>query len=254
MRYERAPLGPGRSIAAFSRVVVFYAFSALYIPLVILRTWLGSDTSSYYPMARFWCAAGRAIFGIRVRAEGAEHLAPHEDYVVVANHRSLFDIFAIVAAFGARQTRWVAKKELGRVPIFGSALRATGQILIDRQDHSQAVEALHAHVGDRGTSIVFFGEGHRAPGVELLPFKKGGAAFAIDAGLPLVPIAISGSQLLLPSDSILPVPGEIRVVVGDPIDVAGMGPDDREALTERVRETIRRTLDRLEGREEAAPA
>jgi 1-acyl-sn-glycerol-3-phosphate acyltransferase len=168
------------------------------------------------------------------------------DYVVIANHRSHFDIFAIVGAFGTRQTRWVAKKELGKVPIFGTAIRVTQQILIDRKDNSQAVEQLRAHLGDHGTSVIFFGEGERAPTTELQPFKKGGAAFAIDAGLPVVPVAISGSERLLPKHSMFPRSGDIRVMVGEPIAVDGLGEGDRTSLTERVRSSVAAMLATVE--------
>jgi 1-acyl-sn-glycerol-3-phosphate acyltransferase len=94
--------------------------------------------------------------------------------------------------------------------------------------------------------VVFFGEGERAPTTKVLPFKKGGAAFAIEAGLPVVPIAISGSERLLPKHSMMPVPGEIRVMIGDPIPVDNLTKDDRGELSERVRSTVVTMLAKVE--------
>ena len=246
MEHEREQMGVVAKIFAFLRVCVFYVFSALWIPYIILRAIFGSGDASFYPSARRWCLVGIKLFGIRVHSEGVERMQPGRDYVVIANHRSHFDIFSIVAAFGTRQTRWVAKKELGRVPIFGTAIRVTQQILIDRNDNSQAVAQLREHLGDNGTSVIFFGEGGRAPTTELQPFKKGGAAFAIDAGLPVVPVAISGSERLLPKYSVLPAPGDIRVMVGEPIPVDGLGEGDRASLTERVRSSVAAMLATVE--------
>jgi 1-acyl-sn-glycerol-3-phosphate acyltransferase len=146
------------------------------------------------------------------------------------------------------ETRWVAKRELSKIPVFGPALRRTGQILIDRGDHEQAVRELKESLNRRGCSVVFFAEGRRAPTTELQPFKKGGAAFAIDAGLPVVPVAVSGSQNVLEKYSLVVRPGVIRVMIGDPIDVTGLTADDRVALTDRVRNEIEAMLATMEPR------
>ena len=92
-----------------------------------------------------------------------------------------------------------------------------------------------------GISVVIFPEGTRsAPGQDLLPFKKGGFMLALETGFPVVPIAVRGSAELLPRGSWQPAPGEIEVVVGTPIPVAGM---DRDELIERVRAFIEAQLD-----------
>jgi 1-acyl-sn-glycerol-3-phosphate acyltransferase len=85
-----------------------------------------------------------------------------------------------------------------------------------------------------------------------LPFKKGGAAFAIEAGLPIVPVAVSGSDDVLPAHSITALPGDITVVVGEPIEVTSMTIDHRDDLTHRVRDVIESTLRTLEGEPRAA--
>jgi 1-acyl-sn-glycerol-3-phosphate acyltransferase len=246
MGTEREPLSLFAKIMAIMRLCVFYVFSFFYIPYIILRGIFATGDASFYPAARRWCRVGARLFKIRVHTEGLDSLETDRTYVVIANHRSHFDIFAIVAAFGPRQTRWVAKKELGKVPIFGLAIRVTHQILIDRKDNSQAVAQLKKHLGSKGSSVVFFGEGERAPTTKVLPFKKGGAAFAIEAGLPVVPIAISGSERLLPKHSMMPVPGEIRVMIGDPIPVDNLTKDDRGELSERVRSTVVTMLAKVE--------
>jgi 1-acyl-sn-glycerol-3-phosphate acyltransferase len=238
-------LGIASILLSLTRVLVFYVFSALYIPVVILVALL-KPGSTYYPLARLWAALSLKIFGVTVDATGTERLEPGRDYVILANHRSHFDVLAIVNALHDRETRWVAKRELTKVPIFGTALRVTGQIIVDRSDHEQAVRTLRENLSGRGVSVVFFPEGHRVADRQLLPFKKGGAAFAIDAGLPIVPLAVSGSERTLPTGSILPRPGAIRVLVGDPIDVSSMTTNDREALTERARRAILSLLSPLE--------
>ena len=240
MRTNAEPRG-GRSIAAVAtallRVVVFYVFSAVFIPIVILVA-LVNPGSSYYSLVRFWAWLGLKIFAITTVVDGLGKLDSHQDYVVMANHRSHFDVLVIIDALRDRQTRWVAKRELLKVPIFGTGLRVTGQIVINRDDHDQAIRTLRESMRNRGVSVVFFPEGHRAATTELLPFKKGAAAFAIDAGLPVVPVAVAGSERVLPTQSWLVHPGTIRVIIGDVIDVSSMTAHDRESLTAAARDAV----------------
>ena len=236
-------------MVASVRLGFFYLFSALFIPVILVVALLDKSGSAYYPLARFWARCALAFFRIRVAAAGVERLKPGQDYVLLANHRSHFDSLSIVDALDRRETRWVAKRELTKVPLFGYGLKVTGQILVDRKDHAQAIEALRASLGKRGVSVVFFAEGERSHGRKLASFKKGGAAFAIDAGLPVVPVAVAGSERVLPKHSLIVLPGLIRVTIGEPISTQGMGPEDRERLTALAQE---RVASMLAGTEPAA--
>jgi 1-acyl-sn-glycerol-3-phosphate acyltransferase len=233
-------------VLASIRLVVFYTFSAIFIPIIAVVALLQPGGYRYYRLVRVWAAVALAIFGVRVEATGAAGLVPGKDYVLLVNHRSHFDSLAIVTALGARETRWVAKRELLKVPIFGYGLRVTGQILVDRKDHGQAVEALRANLGKHGATVVFFAEGERSASGALSTFKKGGAAFAIDAGLPVVPVAIAGSERVLPKHSLIVLPGSIAVAFGEPISTAGLGPADRERLTTIAHDKVRDLLARIE--------
>lgn len=234
-----------RALASF-RLVAFYVFSALYIPVIVVAALLKPGDYLYYRLVRVWAGAALAIFGVRVESAGAGGLAAGKDYVLLVNHRSHFDSLAIVKALGTRETRWVAKRELLKVPLFGYGLRVTGQILVDRKDHTQALEALRANLGKHGATVVFFAEGERSASGALSSFKKGGAAFAIDAGLPVVPVAIAGSEQVLPKHSLIVLPGLIQVAFGEPISTAGLGPADRDRLTTIVHDEVRVLLDRIE--------
>lgn len=233
------------------RLALFYVFSAVFIPWIVLAALVRPGGYAWYRLTRVWVGAALAIFGVRVESRGEEQLLGGQDYVLLVNHRSHFDPLAIVAALGPRETRWVAKRELLKVPLFGYGLRVTGQILVDRSDHAQAVAALRERLGSRGASVVFFAEGARSESGELHPFKKGGAAFAIDAELPIVPVAVAGSERVLPKHSLIVVPGVIRVAFGPPIPTRDLGPEDRERLTELAHEKV---LDLLRGIDSAASA
>ncbi|MFQ5477654.1 MAG: lysophospholipid acyltransferase family protein [Candidatus Binatia bacterium] len=231
-----------------SRLALFYPFSVLVLLAIGLVTLFREGRRNYYRLARLWAGGGLWINGIAVESYGGEKLDPTRDYVIVANHRSQFDPFAIIKALPDIETRWVAKRELLRVPLFGPLLRRTGQILVNRGDHEQAVAELQRNVGVRGLSVVFFPEGSRSDTLELRPFRKGAAAFALDAGLPVVPVAISGSEKVLPKYSRWVRGGTIRVKVGEPIDTAAMAIEDRHALTALIQERVEQLLGDLESR------
>lgn len=236
-----------RLIVAYLRVIAFFAFSAVLLTAITLAILIRPGTLLYWRPAAVWIRGTLAIFGVKLEVTGRENLDPHCTSVVMANHRSQLDPVAMGVAFLPRVTRWVAKQELRRVPVLGKTLEVTGQIFIDRGNHRAAVSALSGHAGDRDAMICFFPEGHRSSTLELLPFKKGAAAFAISAGMPVLPMAVSGSERCLPNHSIVSTPGTIRVAFGRPISTEGMTDADRGVLTERVREQIERMLETLEG-------
>ncbi|MFT4570345.1 MAG: 1-acyl-sn-glycerol-3-phosphate acyltransferase [Hyphomicrobiaceae bacterium] len=240
----------GKAVSAL-RLLVFYAFSAALLSAVIVAVIVavvirpGKDL--YYRVVRYWLSGILRIFGCELVVEGAEHLTKGQDYVFLANHRSLLDPPAIAMAVMPQGTRWVAKQELRRVPIFGKALEMTGQIFIERKDTSRAIQALERHKHDQGAIIVFFPEGHRTEGRSLQPFKNGGAAFAIQAGLPVVPVAVTGTEICLPTRSLQSRPGVIRVRIEVPILTADFHFDQRAELMARVEARVKTMTTEMEG-------
>jgi len=188
------------------------------------------DSRRSYHVAQLWVRINLAVLGVTVRVHRLAPLDPATPYVFMSNHRSQYDILANVEALPEFQLRWVAKRELLRVPVFGWALRHTGHIIIDRGDHEQAVASLRVggqRMRSEGFSVVIFPEGTRSRlGEPMLPFKKGGFMLALETGIPIVPIVVKGSGELLPSGSWQARGGTVDVVVGAPIATAGAERDD----------------------------
>ena len=200
------------------------------------------DDRLAYRLCELWSRANLLVFGIDVRSRRLAPLDPTRPYVFMANHTSHLDVLAVVAALPEMQLRWVAKKELLDVPVFGWALKHAGHIIIDRQNNAQAVASLRAarEKMERGISVIIFPEGTRAPSDDaLLPFKKGGFMLALETGLPIVPIAVRGGWRLLPRDSWRIHGGTMDVVVGAPIATQGA---TREALMAQVAAFMREHL------------
>ena len=166
-----------------------------------------------------WSRLGLMFSWVKVRVHGLEHIEKRQSYVVVANHLSLFDIWVLYGHLGM-DLRWVAKKEVFYIPIVGLCCVALGHIFIDRGNHRRAVASL-ARARQRiirGTSILFFPEGTRSRTGELQTFKKGAFHMAKDLEVPVLPVTITGTREILPSDTARLTPGrEVVIVIHAPI-------------------------------------
>lgn len=202
--------------------------------------------------AGFWCGTvwGWLLCRLNftpVRVTGAENAVRGQAYVILANHRSYFDIPAFYGHW-PRQFRWVMKSELRRVPFLGWSTAVLGNLFIDRHDRARAMAQLRAArpLLEDGISVLVFPEGTRSPSGRMLAFKRGGVVLAVDAGLPILPVSISGTHPILPPHRFWLLPGRVRITVHPPIPTAGMGPDDIAALADRVREVIASGLEPIE--------
>jgi 1-acyl-sn-glycerol-3-phosphate acyltransferase len=178
--------------------------------------------------------------GIPVRLEGAEHLDMDHAQIVVANHASFFDIMALLAWLPVAP-KFVAKKELFSIPIFGQAIKAAGHVRIDRANRKEAFSAYDAatrQMHEHKLTVVVYPEGTRTLSGELLPFKKGPFVFAIESGTTVVPCYVGGAFGIQPKGSIRVRPRPLVIALGPPIPVAGLTLEDRDILLERARQAM----------------
>lgn len=190
-------------------------------------------------LPQIWCKAVLASCGAEVEVVGLDRFDHRRNHVMASNHVSLMDAPAIVA-HAPQKVRFVAKRSLFYVPVWGQALWAAGNIPVDRARAGSATRRLKKmseRVG-REVSVLFFPEGTRSPDAKLLPFKKGAAVMAIQAQVPVLPIAVAGTEEILPKNTLEIRPGVIGLAFGRPIDVAGLTMKDRDALTARIRGAI----------------
>jgi 1-acyl-sn-glycerol-3-phosphate acyltransferase len=180
---------------------------------------------------------------MRVRVEGRENIDPQQSYVLVSNHQSQFDIFLLYGWLGV-DFKWVMKQELRTVPGIGMACDRLGHIFIDRSNHAAAMATLEEAKRKivNGTSVMFFPEGTRSRDGKLMRFKRGAFRMAVDLGLPILPLTVTGTRNVLPADTSDLLPGSARLIIHPPIPVEGLTTDDCSHLSNQVREVIASAL------------
>jgi len=229
-----------------SILLVVFAVLATGVGIVcafILLLFDRSANACHSIVARSWARLLVQVSGVRVDIEGQDNFDPNRPCIFMANHQSHYDIFAILG-FLPVQVRFMAKKELYKIPVFGWTLRALGHIRIDRYNSKQAL-ASYNRAAERirnGASVFIFPEGTRSPDARVLPFKKGGFVLAMKAGVPIVPISISGGCKVLPKHKLVLRRGVIKMVIGKPIDTREYQLENKKALIERVRNVITSNL------------
>jgi len=190
-------------------------------------------------IAGVWARTIARVTPMFVHVIGRENIDPEQSYVVVSNHQSVLDILVLYGWLGI-DIRWVMKIEIRSIPVLGAACAALGHIYIDRSDHQAAIASINAATEtiSGGTSVIFFPEGTRSEDGRLKRFKKGAFRFAIDTGLPILPVTVDGASDVLPARRYDLRPGSARLVIHPPVPTQGLKTADLPALSSRVREVV----------------
>ncbi len=209
-----------------------------FLPLV-LSARLDPTQKRTQIYVRMWYSIILAAARVKTRSRGVEKIERDRSYVIISNHQSHFDILALVAELPII-VRFVAKKELRRIPLFGYAVQLSRCIFVDRSDPAKAVENLQEGIRTlpSGISMLFFAEGTRSRDGRIGPFKKGGFRTAQIAGWPILPVVVHGSRRVLPSGDLLVRPGTIEVEVLDPVPAEEIAARPWEEVMEDVRRRI----------------
>ena len=182
--------------------------------------------------------------GVRVEINGLDVIDKEKTYIYIPNHLSFFDIFALLAYLPV-DFKFILKKELMRIPILGWAMRRARYISIDRSSAAKAKSTFKQAV-DRiksGASIVIFAEGTRSKDGHLQPLKRGAFYLAIESGTPIVPIAIKGTNKIMPKGSFKIKKGSITMQLGSPIETIHYKSRNMPDLIEKVTVCLKSMLE-----------
>ncbi len=229
----KPPSASAKSSGARNNPVLYLAFQVykwlIYGPLLAVSTVVGAIlvvlVCLFNPriasrrIARSWARFNICTVPASIKVLGKENFNSQSSYVVVANHISQFDIFALYGWLNL-DLKWVMKEELRKVPFLGFAAAAMGHVFINRRNPNAAIERLKRIKNELppGTSLVIFPEGTRKNEGGLGNFKKGAFMMAKDLGLPILPITIAGTDKILPPGSIDLFPGKAFIHIHPPID------------------------------------
>ncbi|MBU1194185.1 MAG: 1-acyl-sn-glycerol-3-phosphate acyltransferase [Proteobacteria bacterium] len=194
-------------------------------------------------IAVIWARLCCAVVPFFINIKGKENYDPDQSYIIVANHQSMADI-PILQGYLGLKIKWIMKKELEKIPIFGFGCHQLGCIYVDRRNSAAAIKSIQEAKTKlaKNASVLFFAEGTRTRDGKLLPFKKGAFRFAKEIDLPILPITIENSIDFLPSDSLDLIPGTIHITVHPPVDISDHDIDELDSIIKNTRNTIASAL------------
>lgn len=231
-------------IRALFLVTVGVAITAFMSACAVVFGFITSDENMAHRVGNIWARMLLAVANTKVEIIGAENVLIGKPQIFMANHQSDFDVLIVLAHLPG-QFRWIVKKELFQIPIFGRAMQSAGYIEIDREDREKAMLSIDkaAMKIREGKSVMSFPEGTRSKDGKIKPFKHGMFYLAIKSGVPIVPISIIGAGEIMPKRSLHIRPGRITLVIDKPIDVSGYSLENRYELIDKVHDVITRNCE-----------
>jgi 1-acyl-sn-glycerol-3-phosphate acyltransferase len=196
--------------------------------------------------ARAWSWLILKTTGVRVSVEGLDRIKPGTTYVFVSNHQSIYDTPVVFASL-PYQIRIIAKASLARFPVLGWHLKRGGHLFVDRRHPDRAgILARWRALVSEGLSLIIYAEGTRSPDGHVGKFKAGSFLLAIEAGLPIVPLAVIGTRQVMPKGRLRTEPADVRLIVHDPIEPPALDAPtvhDAKALADRVHDIVSAAVD-----------
>ncbi len=193
---------------------------------------------------KFWGSFICKLAGVKVSIKGLENIQKDSTYIFAGNHSSQFDIFCFQGYY-PYAFRWIAKKELLKVPFLGQTMKGVGTIFIDRSHGREALKSLGkaAQQIAEGASVLIFPEGTRSPDGKLHEFKTGAILLAIKSGVPVVPIAFQGTYDVMPKGKLFTRSGHVTIRIGQPIATENYVSRDKQQLASSLHDKVQKLLE-----------
>jgi 1-acyl-sn-glycerol-3-phosphate acyltransferase len=230
----------GCAEAVFSGLLIIYAvITALLTGAATTVIGLFSPGFSRR-LARLWSVLLLFFTKVKLSVRGLENIEAEKNYVFIANHQGYYDIPVLYAGLGS-SISFIAKKELFSIPFFGWGIASIGCIRMDRKNPRKARESISIAVSmlrKNHMSLVLFPEGTRSVSGAVGEFKRGSFTLALEAGIPVVPIAICGTNRIHKKSSFIVRSASVDLIVGRPIAAEELKKMDKEQLSETMHKVI----------------
>jgi 1-acyl-sn-glycerol-3-phosphate acyltransferase len=233
-------------LAAMRSVVAYIAVGSyvlLFGPVGLLLALTFRWKGLLYILGHAGVRLGLLLSGIRYDVTGREHVPAGRPVVFCANHQSNIDPPVLFRALHPR-LHVLYKAELSRLPLLGRAMQVGGFVPVDRSNPERSFASIARGAASlrAGNTFLIFAEGTRSRTEALLPFKKGGFIMAIQAQVPVVPVAVTGGRAAMRKGSPVVHPVRMRVRIGVPVETAGLTVEDRDGLIAEVRGRVQALL------------
>jgi len=218
-------------------IIIATAFWTIMVIIVTPINYKGKITDF---VIKLWAKNVLAISFIKVNVVGVENVKENQNYIYLINHSSLFDIFISLATIPS-SIRFVAKKQIFYIPIFGWAMWMAGYISIDRSKGIKAMRSIEEAATKirNGISVIMFPEGTRSQDASIQPFKRGSFLLAAKTQVPIMPVTINGAEKVLPKNTLRLSGGTVEIVFDEAIPTIDVkSKDDELVLLEKVRNVI----------------
>lgn len=222
--------------------LMFYPWTLIALIIAVSLSLFGRNI--VHSCGIIWGRGCLWLAGAKFSVKGADNLTVSGPAIYVCNHQSNFDIPLLYAGLPI-QFRWMAKQELFKIPLFGLAMKRSGYIPIDRSNRKEAMRSLTAaakRIRD-GVSVIIFPEGTRSPDGTLQPFKKGALLLAAKAGVPVIPMAIKGTQTVQPKGSLRVNATPVELIILPPIAGDEFKASKVDEMTDRIHDQIAKCLE-----------
>lgn len=197
--------------------------------------------------ATIWSHNVFEMFGSTLTVSGKENLPEKGPVVYIGNHQGYADIIAYCAALDSIQFGFVAKDDLGKIPLYGKWIQRIRSVLIERGDARASMKAIDEGIDfiGKGFSLMIFPEGTRSKGPEVGEFKRGAFKLATKPGVPIVPVSLNGSYKMFEETGILKG-AKIDVIVHPAMETKGLSRSEEKALVTEVEKIVRDGVKQLQ--------
>lgn len=234
-----------KSIIVALYVVILLILSLPYLLAVKLCKFLGLKNIHYRLINLFITFSCRSAFwlaGVKVEVEGLENL-PDRNMLYVGNHQSIVDI-PVMLGYVPGIKGFIAKKETKKLPIINWWMEEINCVFLDRHNIRQGIKdmAKAKELLEEGKTLVIYPEGTRSKGDQMGEFKKGSLKIAVQAGVPIVPVAISGSYKIFEENRKIKK-GQVKLKIGQPINIEDLSEEEKKDVSQIAYQRVKELLE-----------